>query len=751
MHVSNTLANDVDVTRIKQIVNNRCVVCHGCYDAPCQLKLSSYDGLLRGATSTPVYNPSRLFKSQSTRLYIDGRTVSDWRNMGFHSVIDSLPVQNPERKSDVNPGNSVLKRFINQKQNHIFLSGKKLPVDFPLDINRELSCVTDNMADDFFVDHPMSGMPYGMAPLPQDEQKVLNQWIREGYPDFDPMYELPLGIEKQVAQWESFFNQSSPQHKLVSRYLYEHLFLGHLAISEHNKTYYYRLIRSSTPTGSLPDEIATRHPNNDPGDRPFFYRLMPIKSTLLDKTHLVYTLDSQRLERWNSLFFSRQWKIAKSPPYTDKYATNPFLTFESIPVEARYRFMLDDVHYFVNNFIKGPVCRGQVALNVINDYFFVAFLSPEYDLSVVDDNYLKNALELLDLPLTTVNPLNFAEVWHEGFHTHRNYLQYRDRAYKSSMLTKRGLPIEAIWDGDQKGTALLTVFRHFDSASVSDGFIGGNIPDTAWVIDYPTLERIYYDLVVTFDVFGSVSHQMLTRMYMDYLRMESEGLFLSFLPLNEREKILEHWYRGAFAQAKIFYGHTNLLIDTPALIQYKTKNVKDELIAMIKSHSNQSLHDSPSDRPAGLPTGLRMLDGSFANNSPWIQFLPELSLILIHNQKGEIEQVVSMIVNKAHENVSFIFGESNRRLPAEDTVMLANGIIGSYPNFIFWVANNDLVKFSKLAKKVDSSQSMDKWIKRFGVRRTDDRIWSILDRLNQYRMKHGQGEALLDISRYENL
>ena len=28
---------------VKPVLEKRCVVCHGCYDAPCQLKLSSYD------------------------------------------------------------------------------------------------------------------------------------------------------------------------------------------------------------------------------------------------------------------------------------------------------------------------------------------------------------------------------------------------------------------------------------------------------------------------------------------------------------------------------------------------------------------------------------------------------------------------------------------------------------------------------------------------------------------------------------
>ena len=33
---------------IQPILNKRCVACHGCYSAPCQVKLSSYEGFKRG-------------------------------------------------------------------------------------------------------------------------------------------------------------------------------------------------------------------------------------------------------------------------------------------------------------------------------------------------------------------------------------------------------------------------------------------------------------------------------------------------------------------------------------------------------------------------------------------------------------------------------------------------------------------------------------------------------------------------------
>ncbi|MEY4510270.1 MAG: hypothetical protein RLZZ450_2392 [Pseudomonadota bacterium] len=56
-----------------RILEHRCVVCHGCYDAPCQLVLSSLTGLSRGASQTEVYNGSRFFAIAPTRLFVDAK------------------------------------------------------------------------------------------------------------------------------------------------------------------------------------------------------------------------------------------------------------------------------------------------------------------------------------------------------------------------------------------------------------------------------------------------------------------------------------------------------------------------------------------------------------------------------------------------------------------------------------------------------------------------------------------------------
>ena len=61
---------------VAPILERRCVVCHGCYDAPCQLKLSSSEGILRGANPDKVYDGIRITAAQPTRLFIDALTTA---------------------------------------------------------------------------------------------------------------------------------------------------------------------------------------------------------------------------------------------------------------------------------------------------------------------------------------------------------------------------------------------------------------------------------------------------------------------------------------------------------------------------------------------------------------------------------------------------------------------------------------------------------------------------------------------------
>ena len=148
------------------------------------------------------------------------------------------------------------------------------------------------------------GMPYAMAPLPDDELADLVAWVRAGAPASPAGPGIPTAVAVEVARWERFLNRPDPASRLVSRYLYEHWFLGHLTFTDAGGSPFFRVVRSRTAPGEPIDVIATRRPYDDPGVERFWYRLRPIESTIVHKTHIVYPLDAERLARLDALLIS---------------------------------------------------------------------------------------------------------------------------------------------------------------------------------------------------------------------------------------------------------------------------------------------------------------------------------------------------------------------------------------------------------------------------------------------------------------
>jgi len=68
---------------IAPILIRKCVTCHACYDAPCQLVMTAPEGLARGATKHGAYDSERLSPATPTRLFVDAQRTVDWRKLGF--------------------------------------------------------------------------------------------------------------------------------------------------------------------------------------------------------------------------------------------------------------------------------------------------------------------------------------------------------------------------------------------------------------------------------------------------------------------------------------------------------------------------------------------------------------------------------------------------------------------------------------------------------------------------------------------
>jgi hypothetical protein len=736
----------VDFARdVKPVLDARCVVCHACYDAPCQLQLGSHEGILRGATRLPVYDTTRLANAEPTRLGVDAHGAEAWRAKGFHSVLE------PEGGAA-----SALVQMLALGAARPFEPGAKLPDGFELDIDRELHCSSAGELDHYAEEHPDGGMPYGTAPLTKAELRTLAGWLGQGAP---ASAAAPARVPADVAVWEAFLNGESAKERVVARYLYEHWFVAHLTFDGRSAGPFFRVVRSRTAPGAPVDEIASVRPYDDPGG-PFWYRLRPVEETIVHKTHLVYVLGPARLSRLRQLFLGSDWKATRLPSYAPEEASNPFVAFAEIPARARYQFLLDDAQFFVDTFIRGPVCRGQVAVDVIEDHFFIAFADPDRDLTLLDRDFLPAHARLLDLPAEHAD--GPSRLWLEHNVKQRQYMEARGALYDRYDPKMLGPTLDWIWDGEGwNRNAYLTVFRNFDNATVRRGFVG-EIPKTAWVMDYPIFERIYYNLVAGYDVYGKVGHQVATRLYMDHLRMQSEIVFLGLLPSEVREPIRASWYVGATEQLGFRFVDKPRTLDHGTQIRFETQDPKRELLEKLIARSRAVLGSAdtlnrcatpPCDRTGATLVEIRIeraLQTLAAVKGPWVQRLPEVSLLRVRgDEAGRHEALYSLVHNAAHTNVAFLFDEEERRLPDDDTVTVVRGHFGSYPNFFFEVELEEVEAFAETLRAVTDDAGFAAFVARFGVRRTDPRFWEMSDWLREDLRRRTPMEAgLYDLARY---
>jgi hypothetical protein len=270
--------------------------------------------------------------------------------------------------------------------------------------------------------------------------------------------------------------------------------------------------------------------------------------------------------------------------------------------------MLDDARFFVEGFIKGLVCRGQVALNVINDHFFVVFFDPEKDTISNDTRFLSEVSDLLGIPSERKSTLRLLSTWHHYAKLQKEYLVAKEKDLMELNPDDIGNDISYVWDGDGiNPNALLTVIRHFDSASVVNGFVG-KMPKTGWVIDYPLFERIHYLLVAGFNVYGNVGHQLETRLYMDFLRLEGENNFLSFLPISSRREIWADWYTDARKGAENYLDEQFRGLQRTTRIKYHTDDPKTEFFHQLIAYAGKATDTHDISTAAQTTTALtRML------------------------------------------------------------------------------------------------------------------------------------------------
>ncbi|MFY1021958.1 fatty acid cis/trans isomerase [Ectopseudomonas khazarica] len=731
---------------VEPILTHKCVACHTCYDAPCQLNLGSGEGILRGASKQLVYDGTRTKAQATTRLYLDAQGEEAWRKRDFHSVLDAQSGQA-----------ALIKRMLELGRSQPLEPNAKLPDNLDIAITRSNTCPTPGEFADYAQKNPHGGMPFAVTGLEDAEYATLEQWLEQGAQVSERAVQPSAEELHQVETWEAFLNAPGARQNLVSRWLYEHLFLAHLYFDGGEPGHFFQMVRSRTPSGQAIDPIATRRPNDDPGTE-FYYRLWPIQGVIVHKTHITYPLGEEKLARVKALFFADDWTLDAVPGYGAQRRANPFETFAAIPARARYQFMLDNAEYFVRTFIRGPVCRGQIATDVIRDNFWALFQDPEHDLYVTDAEYRREATPLLAMPGQFDDIGDLLGLWRNYRDKRNEYEDLRQDAYADAPPADWA----HIWSGNDN--ALLSIFRQHDSASVRKGLLG-EIPQTLWWMDYPLLERTYYQLVVNFDVFGNVSHQAQTRLYFDLIRNGAEVNFLRLLPADSREGYLDDWYQNS-GKLKMLLDYTTVDHRSPSalnlagrdpkqqfaeqlLARYATLNARPDPINRCKGarcyreglskdlqHVEQTLARLTS-RPAG---GLKVIDQ-----------LPEATMLRVELDDGSRE-IYSVLRNRAHSNVAFMLGEELRYQPRLDTLTIYPEVLSSYPNFLFRLPASEIDEFVRQMESVTDQASFERIVERWGIRRSHPEFWRYFHDLSEHiRATQPLEAGVLDMNRYENL
>lgn len=778
--------------KIQPIFDRRCVACHSCFNSPCQLNLSSYEGVTRGATTTPVYDLARFFSTKPTRLLIDEKSDEGWRERGFFSVTDPHVSTFEDRPSlmslmlkgsDDDNGKGV--NFDSEEDNFCasfdFKSVRK-----GKDRKKKYKRI-----DHFFKTRPWAKMPYGFPALEQEEHDELVDWINKGaigpegfrgtkgvYYNFDQFSDELLS---KLQQFEDLFNGSSNKDKLSSRYIYEKLFLGHLYFEDldNEKIKFFRLVRSTTKTGFV-DEIATTRPYDDPGIEKFYYRFVPIKETIVHKTHITYPLSDKKMKRYRELFYDAKWESEDItlPSYSLKESANPFITFKQIPARNRYQFMLDNAHFIVMSFIRGPVCRGQVALNVIDDHFWVTFIDPDADPFIKNNAILDQVAPFLTTPAADAGA---KKGFGEFYSNQIEYRKLRVKAYEGESLS-----VDSFWDGDgHNKDAFLTVYRHYDSATVLKGH-QGEVPKTVWTMDYPIFEDIFYNLVSGYNVFEALPHHLKSRVYMEYSRINSQDTFISFLPNEARESVRERWTQskkktkpGRFdkffyenlpdyllpskADQKMRFRYPFLADEIKTDVQYKKNSLfsyKKQLLSQIWNKNEKVLltdsinccgfDEKKINQIHSFNDFREALKSIASKQESYARAIPDLNYIRVRSESGD--RAYTMIHNKEHYNVSYLFDEESRRWPEKDTLHFYEGFVGSYPNFFFDIELSQAKQFLDDLVKLDGKErSFKTFASKYGVSRHNPNFWKVFDFFtDEFKSLNPVEFGIFDLNRYES-
>lgn len=711
------------------------------------IPLTSARGVARGAMKFDPYVP-RLRPVESTILWSSPKSVEEWREMGFFSVTEGGE-------------NSIMAKMLRLGHENPVVPNERFPAAIAVDSLSRRNAMPDAAEIDGYVQgRPLEGMPLAVTGLSDEEYGTLMAWLKQGAP-LDVVEPRPTEAAlAKLAEWEDYLNGADNRSRLIARYIFEHENMFSIRFDDSGT--FYQLIRSSTPPGETPVQVAVRVPN-DPVDGDFYYRLRPIDRARCAKLHqLLLDASGDKLDRYKAIFSETEWDVQTLPSYSVAERWDPLNVFAPIPAKARWKYLLEDIWLHRATIIWGPSCRGQLTVGAVQDQEWDFFENPETSLYVNDAEY---RAELAPYLAPSAPPEDIV-----------SYLSWlRDFAEKRSEILKRAVERRAgadghlarltdIWTGDKPGdTPVITIFRNDDNAFVSArGFAVGDFPKTSWVLDLPVLELMLYNgAVINFDLFDEIGPWLAIREGFGLLRRTAEANFLRFLPADSRQEIYNSWYGGRLTDLRrgweLDFGPDSTV---PAAITFKTENPKTEFQEMLLAHVRFSEtadpinRSTPGDTPDSVTKALRAIVDASKQQPVWRKFktlLPEATFLRI-DAPGKEPMVYTMSHNRDFLTKGAALSLLQDEDPSKATLTIYPGIQTAYPNFAFRVEEAEIGDFATALIAAETPEDLTAVVERWGVRRSSPDFWRVMQSFTDYIARTDRlRAATFDINRYKNL
>jgi hypothetical protein len=740
-------------SEIQPLFDNRCIACHGCIGSACNVKLSSFRGVERGGFGE---NPYAMHFDTVPRTGMDVHaTTEGWRKQGFY------PIVSRGENAAENRAGSMISQLVTagHESNQPGFSREALMASYN-DRYKHSCPSTAEALKSHLAANPAEGMPYGLPALSEAQLNHIDQWVSAGSPgptEAELAKASALANPEVIARWEAFFNQPDAQHQLVARYIFDHVYLSTLALDE-SPGELFKLVRSKTAGNSVTEAAAgkatpkvevidTPKPYDNPmvyaGVDQFYYRLQKVTFKPVQKNHFVWRLGQDDIAHLEAVFFDRKW--VKDEGFSAPWDVgNPFAMYQAIPEKSRYLFLIENSAIIVAGITSGPVCLGQTATYAVKDQFWVYFMDPDHDVSVLDPQLgLGNWGALMDR----------SPIGNERY----------DVAYGKAVkrLFPEGYTINALWDGNKTNkNAWLTILRHESNTWVMTGRQGG-IPRSQWVMGFSGFERIYYDTVAHFEYWGGDAGKLATVGFFNFLRQEFEDDFLLFLPEDVRVKIREKWSKGI--------GDVGLHLtsfaakDQPSPI--KNNDPSHPLVGVV---SNIEAHMGPTiTGPVDhLNTWVKKpypLEKGVANFDEWVQaistmtvntdyrfprYLPSMTVMRVN--QGKESRLYSLVANRVYETQYTILFQNGVALPDLDTMSVYPDVVGGFPNMFMEIDVEQAAAFIQELRNVESLDDFLKFRDRYGVLRNQENFWATYDWFNDWNFTNRKQDAgVLDLSYYD--